>query len=88
VLGCVLPLSSLPPAPDNVTVTLDSQVIARDPSHAEGWDYTDTRDVAVQLYGLACAAFRAHAFSSVEIDLGCSPLPSEGGADARDAGTM
>jgi hypothetical protein len=88
VLGCVLPLSSPPPAPDNVRVTLDSQVIARDPSHAEGWDYTDSRNVAVQLYGLACAAFRAHAFSSVEIDLGCSPLPSDGGADARDAGTM
>jgi hypothetical protein len=88
VLGCVLPLSSPPPAPDNVTVTLDGQVIAPDPSHAEGWDYTDSRSVAVQLYGLACSAFRAHTFSSVEIDLACSPLPSDGGADARDAGTM
>jgi hypothetical protein len=87
-LGCVLPLSAAPPAPDNVSVVLDGQVIARDPSHAGGWDYTDSRSVAVQLYGLSCTAFLAHAFDLLEIDFGCSALAPDGGADAHDAGTM
>ncbi len=88
VLGCLLPLSAPPPAPDNVTIRVDGQVIAHDPSHTSGWDYTDSRDVAVQLYGAPCDGFRQGTVGSVQIDLGCSPLPPDAGSDARDAGTM
>ena len=33
--------------------------IPRDPSHTEGWDYSDASSIVIQLYGTACDVARA-----------------------------
>ena len=49
--------------------------IPRDPTHAEGWDYTDASDTAIQLYGTACANVTNGTFSNVQILEGCPGTP-------------
>ena len=53
--------------------------IARDPRHAEGWDFVEAR--RLQLYGTACDAL-AKGGVSTEIVYGCSDGTDAGGGDA------
>ena len=46
VPSCTYSLDSAPPEPDKVTVTFDGQAVARDGSHATGWDFTGEQELS------------------------------------------
>ena len=56
--------------PDQVSLSLDSVRLARDPLHLEGWDWSDPATGELALYGRACeaAADRAEA---LRLQLSC-----------------
>jgi hypothetical protein len=60
--GCTF---ALPPPPNelasnsSIVVLWGGFEIPRDPSHAEGWDYTDASSTVIQLYGTGCDVARA-----------------------------
>ncbi len=58
----------------NVTVTDGmgkASEIFKDPAHQDGWDYADAAQDKIQLFGPACAAFKAGKGSAITIILGC-----------------
>jgi hypothetical protein len=71
--NCVVPLSTPPPVPDVVTVTLDGATVPRDTSHANGWDYTDqvTPHRTMQLYGAWCERVHTSRSFQIEVYFGC-----------------
>jgi hypothetical protein len=77
VASCTLPLPGKPQDPTNVVVEDEGTKtqIPRDATHAEGWDYTDASDTAIQLYGTACANVTNGTFSNVQILEGCPGTP-------------
>ncbi len=77
VASCTLPLPGKPQDPTNVIVEdqATKTQIPRDPTHAEGWDYTDASDTAIQLYGTACANVTKGTYSDVQILEGCPGTP-------------
>ncbi len=52
VISCRIELEEAPQYPDLVHVYMDGSEVARDP--ANGWDYTDSSNTAIELYGEAC----------------------------------
>ena len=77
VASCTLPLPGKPQDPGNVLVedVGTKTQIPRDPMHAEGWDYTDSSDTAIQLYGTACAKVTDGTYANVQILEGCPGTP-------------
>ncbi|MFL5306285.1 MAG: vWA domain-containing protein [Polyangia bacterium] len=77
VASCTLPLPGKPQDPTNVIVEDEATKtqIPRDTTHAEGWDYTDASDTAIQLYGTACSNVTNGTFSNVQILEGCPGTP-------------
>ncbi len=77
VASCTLPLPGKPQDPTNVIVEDEGTKtqIPRDATHAEGWDYTDASDTAIQLYGTACSNVTNGTFSNVQILEGCPGTP-------------
>ncbi len=77
VASCTLPLPGKPQAPTNVIVEDEGTKtqIPRDTNHAEGWDYTDSSDTVIQLYGSACSNVTNGTYSNVEILEGCPGTP-------------
>lgn len=67
----------LPPAPnDNVSasgieVLVDGSRVPQDPTHVNGWDYTDNAPTAVQIYGGVCDTITANPAKNVSIDFLC-----------------
>ncbi len=61
--------------PDFVNVGLDANgmksQLYKDPSHMDGWDYTDDTHTKVQLFGPACDKFKSEGDVQVSIILGC-----------------
>jgi hypothetical protein len=58
----------------NVTITdgMGKQTeIFKDPAHQDGWDYADAAQDKIQLFGPACATFKAGKGSTITIILGC-----------------
>jgi hypothetical protein len=53
-----------------VGVTVDGQLIARDPAHAQGWDYA-MKGSAVEIFGSECTALKNGTSMSVGIHYGC-----------------
>jgi hypothetical protein len=73
VTTCTFPLSTEPPAPDDLFVFLENRRLPRDPKHVEGWDYDPARR-AVQLFGDACLRVKKDRTRSLRVLFGCRPL--------------
>jgi hypothetical protein len=59
VARCTYITPSSPDDPDAISVTVDGQPIARDPTQVEGWDWIDKDFGHLQVFGAACAAASA-----------------------------
>lgn len=54
ITRCAFVTPSAPSAPARVDVTLGGAALARDPSHQDGWDWTDAANGELTLFGAAC----------------------------------
>ena len=71
VVSCDYALEQAPADTDNVYVFFDnSEMIARDPSHMEGWDY-DEMTQTLSFYGTACDRLRNREVDDLDIVFGC-----------------
>lgn len=52
VISCRIDLEEAPQYPDLVHIYMDGSEVPRDPGN--GWDYTDSSNTAIELYGEAC----------------------------------
>jgi hypothetical protein len=68
---CGFPLATAPPVPDVVTVTFNGDVVPRDPSHQDGWDYNDPSYRTIGLYGAWCDTLRTARSWQLEVYFGC-----------------
>jgi hypothetical protein len=68
---CKVSLGNAPPAPDDVTVYLDHAVVPRDRSRLDGWEYTDTSHLAIQLYGGSCDTVATAPSYELTVVYGC-----------------
>jgi hypothetical protein len=59
VASCVFPLGSPPPVPNNIGLRLDGELLPRDPSRQDGWEYLGDGYGAVEVYGPACTQIQA-----------------------------
>jgi hypothetical protein len=69
VPSCTYALDSAPPEPDKVTVTFDGQAVARDGSHASGWDFTGDKELT--FFGAECDRLAGGSVSQIEVIYGC-----------------
>ncbi len=58
VSRCVLSVASTPPPDATVVVHLDGEVVPEDPTHTDGWDWTDRDRGAIAFFGASCEALR------------------------------
>jgi hypothetical protein len=70
VSDCVFHLDQAPPSPMDVAVSVGTMRVARDPSHADGWDYGPA-NTTIQFYGAACDQVKNAAGQDVKIIFGC-----------------
>ena len=68
--GCSFPLGKVPPAPDNIGIYADGNKVARDASHANGWDYNAAM-TSVTIYGPKCDDLMAGRIKTVQAFIGC-----------------
>lgn len=69
IATCTFTLDSPPPDPANVAVEAAGQRLAKDPTHANGWDYKGPG--AIEIFGPACEAVKAGPAKTVQILYGC-----------------
>ncbi len=64
--------------PNYVNVNLESggmvTQLFKDPAHADGWDYTDSSQTKVELFGPSCEKFKNEQAAKVSIILGCETI--------------
>jgi hypothetical protein len=64
--------------PNRVNVVVETAngklELKRDPSHQDGWDYTDESHTHIRLYGPACEAYKAEKGAKTTIVLGCKTV--------------
>jgi len=48
--------------------------IYKDPSHQDGWDYTDGSQTHIQLHGPACELYKQQKGNTISIVLGCESV--------------
>ena len=70
VPSCSYSLATLPPDPDNVTVTLDGMVVPRSTNHTNGWDYYPDAGT-ITFFGTYCDQIQAGAVGEVSFSYGC-----------------
>lgn len=68
--SCSYELVSLPPEPDNVTVTVDGTAVPRDPNHQNGWDYHPDAST-ITFFGSYCDMLINGSIGSVAFVYGC-----------------
>ncbi len=68
-MTCSLSLRNPPPDPENVTATLNVEVVPRDPDRLEGWDLVDPR--LITFFGSYCEELLRLKKLSIEIAFGC-----------------
>jgi hypothetical protein len=72
--SCSFQLGSTPQDPSLLGVTVDGQVVKRDPTHASGWDY-DAATNTITLYGATCDAVKkGGGAAKVDVDYGCGVI--------------
>jgi Mg-chelatase subunit ChlD len=71
--SCAFTLSSSPPDPENIAVKVSGVKAPRDPSHMDGWDYTQADHSAVAVYGSWCDKIQGAA-DMVQIIFGCPDI--------------
>lgn len=70
VPSCSFALQSIPPDPNNVTVTLNGTPVPRSPSHANGWDYSPNA-MTITFFGSYCTQISMGAMTNVSFVYGC-----------------
>jgi len=70
VPSCSYQLQSVPPDPNNVTVTVNGMVVPRTPSHTDGWDYYPDM-MTITFFGSYCATIMQGANTTVSFVYGC-----------------
>ena len=74
IISCTFPLTMAPPSPGDVTVTANNgQVVPRDPSHMNGWDF-GAANMSIQFYGSWCQMLQAGSITNVHAIFGCPPV--------------
>ncbi|HEY4060181.1 MAG TPA: vWA domain-containing protein, partial [Kofleriaceae bacterium] len=68
--SCSFALQSLPPEPDNVTVTINGTAVPRSQSHANGWDYSPNAQT-ITFFGSYCTMIENGASTDVSFSYGC-----------------
>ena len=67
---CTFSLASLPPDPDNVTVTIGGAPVPRDTNHNDGWDYFPD-PMTITFFGTYCDQIKSGAVGDVTFVYGC-----------------
>lgn len=67
---CAFALASVPPDPNNVTVTVNGMVVPRSTMHTNGWDYHPDA-MTITFFGSWCDTIKGGASTSVEFVYGC-----------------
>jgi hypothetical protein len=66
VSPCLFALDAAPANPAAVQISADGALVARDTSHANGWDYADSGQLSIQLFGAACSDLAAAAHVTLD----------------------
>ncbi len=75
VVSCVFELTSKPPVPTNIAVSVNGTWLEQDATKAQGWDYTSDQYVALELHGDACQQVKTASENKVDIIFGCPGKP-------------
>jgi hypothetical protein len=78
--SCTFNLGKAPPEPNNVAVEFnhDSSLRApHDTTQTNGWDYTDSTNLAIQLFGSWCDNVANGTYTSVAVLMGCTSILSQ-----------
>ena len=70
VPSCSYQLATLPPVPDDVTVTLNGSPVPRSTMHTNGWDYHPDA-MTITFFGTYCDQIIAGAVGNVAFSYGC-----------------
>lgn len=68
---CVFNFTKAPPVPTKIAVKVSGVKAPADPTHADGWDYTDATNMAVEVFGSWCDMIKTTAANTVEVIFGC-----------------
>jgi hypothetical protein len=68
---CVFNFTKVPPVPSKIAVKVSGVKAPADPTHTDGWDYTDASNTAVEVFGSWCDMIKTTAANQVEIVFGC-----------------
>lgn len=71
VASCVFDLVPPPPVPENIAVDFNGARAVRDPSKANGWEYTKADFTQLEVYGAWCERIKSEAQNQVQIRYGC-----------------
>jgi von Willebrand factor type A domain. len=72
IASCLFTMASAPPDPANVAVKFsDGTVALRDPAQTNGWNYTDSTNTRIQLFGPPCDSVMNGTYTDVKILFGC-----------------
>ena len=74
ITTCVFNLTAVPPDPNNVRVLLDGEKVDRDMTRTNGWEYQDTGQTIIEVYGDACNDIKGSAAANVQIVIGCPTI--------------
>jgi len=73
--SCVFNLKETPPEPENIAVKVNSMRVPRDTTRMAGWDYTDSRDLVVEVFGSFCQQIKTSSENAVNFVIGCAGAP-------------
>lgn len=71
IATCLFPLSAPPPVPNNIAVKVDGVLVPRDPTRANGWEYTSDALAEVEVHGSWCDQIKGAAASDVQVIYAC-----------------
>lgn len=75
VISCTYAVTEVPPDLDQTYVVFDhNQLVPRDPTHLNGWDF-DPASLTFTMYGGYCTALQSHAVADLNITYGCPNPP-------------
>ncbi len=72
---CVFPLSSAPPNPAHVGVSIGDKEIMKDTTDSNGWDYAGPDMTAIKLFGQACEEVQNSGAGTLKVIFGCKDDP-------------